>query len=138
MLLRCCLIQIIIIILRFILYLIYLCTSPGQGLFMSYLHDLFFIFSIIFIVIYHITTFKQTYLFFVHFLGYLLLYKRVKNFQKVKVRPQGAASLLLNFLPISAWHCQGSTVTLKLPYMMTYVCQTFVIRDVRGQIPKRI
>ena len=101
---------------------------------MSYLHDLFFIFSIIFIVIYHITSFKQTYLFFVHFLGHLLFYKTVKNFQKVKVRPQGAASLLLIFfLPISAW-----TVTPKLPYMITYVCQTFVIRDIRGQIPKRI
>ena len=49
-------------LLSHILYLVYLC--PCLGLFMSYLCDLFFIF--IFIVN-HIT-FKQTYLFFVHFL----------------------------------------------------------------------
>ena len=33
-----------------------------------------FIFSLIFIVINHITSFRQTYLFFVHFLEYLLLF----------------------------------------------------------------
>ena len=36
--------------------------------------DLFFIFKIIFTVINHITSFKQTYLFFEHFLEYLLLF----------------------------------------------------------------
>ena len=40
---------------------------------MSYLCDLFFIFSLIFIVINHIKSFKQTNLFFIHFLEYLLL-----------------------------------------------------------------
>ena len=35
---------------------------------------LFFIFSLIFIAINHITSFRQTYLFFVHFLEYLLLF----------------------------------------------------------------
>ena len=40
---------------------------------MLYLCDLFFIFSLIFIVINHITSFKQTY-FFVHFLEHLLLF----------------------------------------------------------------
>ena len=33
-----------------------------------------FIFSLILIVINHITSFRQTYLFFVHFLEYLLLF----------------------------------------------------------------
>ena len=33
-----------------------------------------FIFSLIFIVINHITSFRQTYLLFVHFLEYLLLF----------------------------------------------------------------
>ena len=33
-----------------------------------------FIFSLIFIVINHITSFRQTYLFFVHFVEYLLLF----------------------------------------------------------------
>ena len=41
---------------------------------MSYLCDLFFIFSLIFIVSYHITSFKLSCLFFVHFLEYLLLF----------------------------------------------------------------
>ena len=41
---------------------------------MSYLRDLFFIFSLIFIFINHITLFKQTCLFLVHFLEYLLLF----------------------------------------------------------------
>ena len=51
MLLRCCLIHITIIIPRKILYLVSLCLCLGQGLFMSYLCHLFFIFSLIFIVI---------------------------------------------------------------------------------------
>ena len=42
-------------------------------LLMSNLCDIFFIFSLIFIVINHITSFKQSYLYFVHFLEYLLL-----------------------------------------------------------------
>ena len=41
---------------------------------MSYLCDLFLIFSLIFIVINHITLFKEIYLFFVHFLEYFLLF----------------------------------------------------------------
>ena len=40
---------------------------------MLYLCDLFLIVSLIFTVSYHITSFKQTYLLFVHFLDYLLL-----------------------------------------------------------------
>ena len=53
--------------------LVCLCLCLDLGLFMSYLCDLFFIFSLIFIVINHITSFKQTY-FFVHFLEHLLLF----------------------------------------------------------------
>ena len=41
---------------------------------MSYLCDLFFIFSLIFIAINHITSLKQTQLLFVPFLEYLLLF----------------------------------------------------------------
>ena len=41
---------------------------------MSDLSDLFFIFSLIFIVINHIISFKQAYLFFCTFLEYLLLF----------------------------------------------------------------
>ena len=74
MLLRCCLIHITIIILRHILYLVYFCLCLGLGLFMSYLCDLLFIFSLIFIVINHLTSLKQTHLLFVYFSEYLLLF----------------------------------------------------------------
>ena len=69
MLLRCCLLHKAIIILEhwsiilIIILKVYLCLCLGPGLFMSYLCDLFFIFSLMFIVINHITLFKQTYLF---------------------------------------------------------------------------
>ena len=71
-LLRCYLIHITIIILRHI-HLVYLCPCLGLGLFTPYLCDVVFIFSLIFIVINQIISFKQTYLFFVQFLQYLLL-----------------------------------------------------------------
>ena len=72
MLLSCCLIHISIIILRYVLYLLYLCLCLGLSLFMFYLFDIFFIFSLIFIAINHITSLKQTHLFFVYFLEHLL------------------------------------------------------------------
>ena len=76
MLLRCCLIRcclhIIVNILSQTLYLVYLYPCLGLGLFMSYLCGLFFIFSLIFIVINHITSFKQAYLILNIFLVYLL------------------------------------------------------------------
>ena len=31
---------------------------------------------------------------------------------------------------------QGSTITIKLPYVIMYACRKFDIRDVRGQLPK--
>ena len=66
MLLRCCLAYTIIIMLRHILHLVYLCPCPDLGLFMSYLCDIFFIFSLTFIKI-NIILLKQTQLFFAHF-----------------------------------------------------------------------
>ena len=54
---------------------------------MSYLSDLGIIFSIIFIVINHMASFKQTYLSLLHFLGYLQLFlddhrmKKANNFE---------------------------------------------------------
>ena len=59
LLLKCCLIHITPIIRRHILYLVCLCPCLGLGLFASYLCDPFFIFSFIYIVINHITSFKQ-------------------------------------------------------------------------------
>ena len=72
MLFTCFLIHINIIILGHILYLVYL--TLDLGLFMSYLCDLFFISSLIFIPINHILSLKETQLIFVHFLEYLLLF----------------------------------------------------------------
>ena len=33
---------------------------------------------------------------------------------------------------------QGLTITIISPYVITYVCQNFVVRNVREQIPKYI
>ena len=33
---------------------------------------------------------------------------------------------------------QGSRITMKSPYLITYVCQNFGVRDARGQIQKSI
>ena len=64
-----CLIFTTIIILRLILYLVYLCPFLDLGLFKSYLCNIFFIFTLIFIAINRITSYI-----FVHFLEYLLLF----------------------------------------------------------------
>ena len=68
MLLRCCLIHITSIILRYILYLVYVCLCLGVDLFMSYVCDLLFIFSLIFVAI------NQTHMSFAYFSEYLLLF----------------------------------------------------------------
>ena len=86
MLLRCCLTHVTVIKLRQILYLGYLCSCRGLGLFMSYLCNLFFIFSLIFNVINHITSLKQT-----HYFWTITWMKKVNNFQKVEVQPRGVA-----------------------------------------------
>ena len=72
MLLRCCLLYITIIILRNILYLVHLFPSPGLVLFMLYLCDPFFIFSLVFIIINYTVWLKQIHSFFCIFLEYLV------------------------------------------------------------------
>ena len=116
MLLRCCLIHVSITILGKILYLIYLCLCLCLGPFMLYLCDIFFIFNLIFIVIDHITSFKQTHFLslyiFQNFSYYFMIITRMKkanNFQITKVQPQGVAQLLLvffcQFQPGVAYKC---------------------------------
>ena len=74
-LLRCCVIHVSIIILRYFLHLLYLCLWLDLVIFMSYLCDVFFIFISIFIMINHIISWKQTHLFFAYFLlEYVLLF----------------------------------------------------------------
>ena len=93
-LLRFCLIHITVIVLRHILYLVYLCSCLGPGLFKSHLY---FIFTLMFSVINYVTSFKQTYLFFVHFWNkshyfwMITWMRKANNFQTVKVQPQGVA-----------------------------------------------
>ena len=62
------------LILRQVLYVVYLGPCLSLGLFMPCLCDLFSISSLIFITINHITSFKQTRLIFLHFQEYLLLF----------------------------------------------------------------
>ena len=71
MLLRCCSIHIIIIILRHVLCLLYLCPCLDLGFFMLYLCDLFFFFIFILNMINRTTSWIQTHLFFCLFLGYV-------------------------------------------------------------------
>ena len=64
---------------------------------MSYICDLFFNFSLIFIVINDINTFKQVFVFLYILLGYLQLFlddnmdEESEYFQIAKVQPQGVA-----------------------------------------------
>ena len=64
---------------------------------MSYICDLFFNFSLIFIVINDINTFKQAFVFLYILLGYLQLFlddnmdEESEYFQIAKVQPQGVA-----------------------------------------------
>ena len=61
-------------ILRHTLHLLYSCPFLSLGLFVLYLCDLLFIFSIILIAINHMTSLKETHLSFVRFLEYFLLF----------------------------------------------------------------
>ena len=60
--------------LSYVLYLVYLYPRLGLDLFMSYLCNLFFIFSLIFIFINDITLYKKTHLLYVHFSDDLLIF----------------------------------------------------------------
>ena len=55
----------------------------------SYLYDLVFTFNLIFTIIHHIISLKETHLFAIHFLEYLkLVLKKVNNFHVAKVQPE--------------------------------------------------
>ena len=79
------------------LYLVYSCSCLRRlGLFISYLCDLFFFFSLIFIAINHVTSLKQKHLLFVYFLEYLVLFlddnvdEETNKFETAKFRPLSA------------------------------------------------
>ena len=64
LLLRCCLIHISTIMLRYFFYLVHSWLRLGLGLFRSYPRDLFLIFIFIFIIINHVISLKWKHLFF--------------------------------------------------------------------------
>ena len=73
---------------------------------MLYLQDLIVILSLIFIVINHIITLKQTHLFFnyifwnISYYFWILTWMRKANkFRIAKVQPSGFAKILVDFLP---------------------------------------
>ena len=64
----------------------------GLGLFMSYIRDLFFIFSFIFIFIISKMSLKQTHLFFAQCYSWVIMWMRkANNSQIMKIRPQDFA-----------------------------------------------
>ena len=90
-LLRFCLIHVTITMLRHILYLVYLCPCVGLSLFNFYPNDLFFILSLIFIAINHITSLnrRNCFLYIFQDISYyfwmITWMKKANNFQIPKV-----------------------------------------------------
>ena len=80
------------IILGHILYLVYFCPYLTLGLFLSHLCDLLFIFSLIFIVIKHLTSLKL-----VSLLEYLLLFLDNNVEFSLSLKGESSASVLFNF-----------------------------------------
>ena len=75
-----------------LLYLLYLCICLDLGLFMSNLSDLFFIFTLIFIMINRMNTDTCSFDYFVEYVHYFWMItwiKNVNNFQIAKVQSQG-------------------------------------------------
>ena len=93
---------------------------------MSYLGDLFFIFNLIFIIIGHIISFKQTYLLFIHFFFNISNYfwmitwmKKAKKFQIAKVQLQVLLSCCLIFYQFQPSIVYKSVAYKKIVYTFT-------------------
>ena len=115
--LRGCLLQITIFILRHTSYLVHLHPCLGLVLFTLCLRDPFFIFSLIFIIINHKTSLKQTNFFFrisknISYWFWIACMKIVYDFQIAKIQPLGV--FYLDF----AWFfaCFGLVLLLCLAY----------------------
>ena len=112
-LLRCCLMHITIMILRDILHLAQLCLYLDLGLFMLYYCDLFVIFSLIFVFTNHLTLLKQTHLFFVYLLEYILLFLNEKN-KKIPNSKTLASGCCLAFVSL----CANFSLTLLIKVLL--------------------
>ena len=121
MLLRSSLRHITIIILRPILHLVYLCPCLGLDLFMSYLCILFLFFSLIVIVINHITSFKQVHLFSCTFLENLLL------FLNENLDEEGE---LFSNSRNSTWHCCLAFAWIFANFSLALLIKVLLIKKV--------
>ena len=128
MLLRCCFIHLIITILRHTLYLLDLCPCLGLCIFISYLCDLFFIFSLIFIVINHIPSLKQSH-FFLHFLEDLLIFldnnKKANIFKKWKFNLWVMLSFCLIFCQFQPGVAYKSVACEKSVHLNNENCRSY-------------
>ena len=93
---------------------------------MSYLGDLFFIFNLIFTIIGHIISFKQTYLLFIHFFLNISNYfwmitwmKKAKKIQIAKAQPQVLLSCCLIFYQFQPSIVYKSVAYKKIVYTFT-------------------
>ena len=121
MLLRSSLRHITIIILRPILHLVYLCPCLGLDLFMSYLCILFLFFSLIVIVINHITSYKQVHLFSCTFLENLLL------FLNENLDEEGE---LFSNSRNSTWHCCLAFAWIFANFSLALLIKVLLIKKV--------
>ena len=125
-------------LLKHILYLVYLCSCLGLGLFMSYRCELFFIFSLIFIVIDRITSLKQTPLVFVQILEYVLLFwddnldKECKLFSSSKGSASGCC---LAFAWFFAYFCLELLIKVLIKKS---ALQNWVFLSIEGLYLKKI
>ena len=66
----------------------------------------------------------------------MLFFENCEFHRKSFLQNTAVRLLLVSCNIFSVW--QGSTVIIKSPYVITYMCQNFGVRDVRGQMPKSI
>ena len=97
-----------------------MCPFLGLGIFSSYLCDLYFIFSLIFMIINHITSLKWTHLFFVHLLEYLLLLLD-DNVNKKSQYFSNSKSLASGCCLASAWFFASFSLVLLIKKRVFYL-----------------
>ena len=121
--LRCCLIHVTIIILRqHFIFSIFVSISRSRSIYAVSMWSIF-VFSLAFVAINHITSSKQTHLFWVHFLECLLycwdndVMKKANIFLIAEVQPRSVAQFLFEYLLISAWRCLWKFTYKKSVYL---------------------
>ena len=129
MFLRCWLIHVSIIILRRVLYLLYLCSSLDLCLFMSYLCDLFFLFVFIFIMINRTNADAFVLLLIVQNMSYYFWMRtwmrNANNFQQQKFSLRVILSICLIFcVAYKSVACKKKHVTELKKTLISYLDQS--------------